>query len=59
MGLEIIKGMFDYTDEELLDQFHFNLLTAHALGLENLGDLTMSERTIYYNRARLLAQIYH
>lgn len=46
--------MFDYTDEELLDQFHFNLLTARALGQENLGDITLSERTIYYNRERLL-----
>src|SRR4030042_5047059 len=54
VGLEIIKMMFDYTDEELLDQFHFNLLTARALGQENLGDITMSERTLYYNRARLL-----
>ncbi len=54
VGLEIIKGMFDYTDEELLDQFHFNLLTARALGQDNLGDLTLSERTLYYNRKRLL-----
>jgi hypothetical protein len=28
VGLEIIKWMFDYTDQELLEQFHFNLLTA-------------------------------
>lgn len=54
VGLEIIKGIFDYTDEELLDQFHFSLLTARALGQENLGDITLSERTIYYNRERLL-----
>jgi hypothetical protein len=54
VGLEIIKGMFDYTDEELLDQFHFNLLIARALGQDNLGDITLSERTIYYNRERLL-----
>jgi hypothetical protein len=54
VGLEILKGMFDYTDEELLDQFHFNLLIARALGQDNLGDLTLSERTIYYNRERLL-----
>lgn len=54
VGLEILKGMFDYTDEELLDQFHFNLLTARALGQENLGDITLSERTLYYNRERLL-----
>jgi len=55
VGLEILKGMFDYTDEELIDQFHFNLLTARALGQDNLGDITLSERTIYYNRERLLA----
>jgi len=54
VGLEILKGMFDYTDEELLDQFHFNLLTARALGQDNLGDITLSERTLYYNRERLL-----
>lgn len=54
VGLEIIKGMFDYTDAEMLDQFHFNLLTAYAVGQENLGELTLSERTIYYNRKRLL-----
>src|SRR3972149_1241610 len=32
VGLEIIKWMHDYTDEELLDEFHFNLLVARALG---------------------------
>ena len=54
VGLEVIKGKFDYTDEELLEQFHFNLLTAYALGLESLGEVTLSERTLYYNRKRLL-----
>jgi len=54
VGLEIIKWAFDYTDEELLEQFHFNLLMAYALGLENLGEVTLAERTIYYNRKRLL-----
>lgn len=54
VALEIIKAMFDYTDAELLEQFHFNLLTAYAVGQENLGELTLAERTIYYNRKRLL-----
>ena len=54
VGLEVIKWMFDYTDQELLEQFHFNLLTAYALGQENLGEVTLCERTIYYNRERLL-----
>ena len=55
VGLEAIKWKFDYTDAELLEQFHFNLLTAHAVGLENLGEVTLAERTLYYNRSRLLA----
>jgi hypothetical protein len=54
VGLEVIKWKFDYTDAELLEQFHFNLLMAYALGLENLGEVTLSERTLYYNRKRLL-----
>ena len=54
IGLEIIKGMNDLTDEELLEQFHFNVLTAHAVGLEGLGEVTVCARTLYYNRARLL-----
>lgn len=55
VGLEILKGQFDYTDEELIRQFHFDLLTAYALGQEGLGELTVCIRTIYYNRERLLA----
>jgi len=55
VGLEILKGQFDYTDEELLRHFHFDLLTAYALGQEGLGELTVCIRTLYYNRGRLLA----
>ena len=54
VGLEIIKGLYDYTDEELMHQWHFNLLTAYALGEEGLGELTLCIRTVYYNRERLL-----
>ena len=54
VGLEILKGQFDYTDEELMRQFHFDLLTAYALGQEGLGELTVCIRTMYYNRERLL-----
>jgi len=55
IGLEILKSQFDYTDEELVRQFHFDLLTAYALGQEGLGELTVCIRTIYHNRERLLA----
>lgn len=54
VGLEILKWISDYTDEEMVDQFSFNLLCARALGQDNLGDITLSERTVYYNRQRLL-----
>jgi DNA-binding transcriptional regulator YhcF (GntR family) len=54
VGLEILKEMFDYTDQELMEQFHFNFLTAYALGQDNLGEVTLCDRTIYYNRERLL-----
>ncbi|MGB9879498.1 MAG: transposase, partial [Anaerolineae bacterium] len=54
VGLEILKALFDWTDEEMLLSFHFDLLTCYALGIENLGELTLAPRTIYYNRRRLL-----
>ena len=54
VGLEILKEMFDYTDQELMEQFHFNYLTAYALGQDNIGEVTLCDRTIYYNRERLL-----
>jgi len=54
VGLEIIKYIKDYTDEQLMHQWHFNLLTAYALGQEGLGELTLCIRTVYYNRERLL-----
>lgn len=54
VGLEIIRWMFDYTDEEVIDHFHFNLLVARALGQDNLGEITLCERTLQYNRKRLV-----
>jgi hypothetical protein len=54
VGLEILKEMFDYTDQELMEQFHFNYLTVYALGQDNIGEVTLCDRTIYYNRERLL-----
>ena len=50
-----LKGLFDYTDQELPQQFHFNLLTAYAVGQDDWGAVTLCERRLYYNRERLLA----
>lgn len=54
VGLEILKELFVWTDEELFGQFHFNLQTCYALGLEDLGKVTLADRTLYYNRSRLV-----
>ena len=54
VGLEILKGLFNWTDWEMLEQVHFNYAVAYALGLEALGAQTVGARTIYYNRRRLL-----
>ncbi len=54
VSLEMLKELFDLTDEELLEQFHFNYLFAHALGLEGLGELSVCRRTLNYIRNRLL-----
>ena len=54
LGLEIIKELFDYRDEELLRAFHLNLEVAYALGLNDLGLCSISDRTLYYFRSRVL-----
>lgn len=54
VGLEIMKQLFNWSDEELLSHFHFDLQTCYALGIENLGEVTLSPRTIYYNRKRIV-----
>ena len=53
-SLEIMKELFNLSDEQLLEQFHFNYLTAHAVGLEGLGELSVCRRTLNYIRSRLL-----
>lgn len=54
LGLEVIKELFDYRDEELLRGFHLNLEVAYALGLNDLGEYAISERTLYYFRSKVL-----
>jgi hypothetical protein len=54
IGLEIIKYISNYSDNELLDQYHFNLLTSYAVGQDELGSNPLSIRTLYNNRARIV-----
>jgi len=53
LGLEYIKHLFNYTDDELIENFYFNYLVSYALGVRNLGDKNLAERTLYYFRERV------
>lgn len=55
VGLEIIKHMFDYTDKELMDQYYFNYQVQYALGIRNIGEKYLGERTLYDFRERLIS----
>ena len=54
VGLEIIKQLFNYTDDELLGAFHTDLRVMYALGLEDPGDVNLAPRTLYYFRENLV-----
>jgi hypothetical protein len=53
VSLEILKELFGLTDEELLERFHFDNLFFLALGLECIGEKTISDRAFYYMRSRV------
>ncbi len=55
VALEIIKHFRDYTDEELIEEFFFNLQIKWALGIRDIGDCPIAERTLYEFRERLYA----
>jgi hypothetical protein len=57
MSLEIIKNMFGYTDQELIEQFYFNFQVNYALGIRNLGEVYLAERTLYEFRERVYRHI--
>ena len=53
LSLEFIKHLFDYTDEELIDQFYYNYQVAYALGIQTLGEINLAPRTLYHFRSRI------
>lgn len=55
VALEIIKHFRDYTDEELIEEFFFNLQIKWALGIRDIGECPIAERTLYEFRERLYA----
>lgn len=54
VSLMIIQEVFDLTDEKLKEGYHFDLRINNALGKENLGMDTLSLKTIYNFRQRIL-----
>lgn len=55
VGMLILKEGFGWSDEELFEAVHFNLLVRRALGLLNLTDEVPVESTYYLFKQRLYA----
>src|SRR4030042_1167182 len=53
VGLEFMKAGFGWSDEELYDEFLFNVQVRYALGYHELGVGEFDLRTLYYFRQRL------
>ena len=53
VGMLILKEGFGWSDEELFEAVHFNLLVRRALGLMNLTDEVPVESTYYLFKQRL------
>ena len=51
--LEAIKHLFDYTDEEILEQYSYNYQVNYAVGILTLGELPLAPRTFYEFRERV------
>jgi len=52
-GLDIIKELKGYTDEELLQKFHFDYQVMYSLGIRKFGSTELGIRTLYYFRKRV------
>lgn len=53
VGLEMLKAGNGWTDEELYDNFCYDLQVRYALGYRQLGEGDFDLRTLYYFRERL------
>jgi hypothetical protein len=55
VGALIIKELFGYTDDEMLDQVRFNIQIQNALRLTSADEIPFSDRTM----SRLREKVYH
>ena len=53
VALEVLKGGYGWSDEELYDHFNFDLQVRYALGLHDFHEGDFGLRTLYYFRERL------
>jgi hypothetical protein len=53
VGLEMLKSHFNWSDEEMMENYYFNIQVRYALGYRNLGTGYFVLRTIYNFRDRL------
>ena len=53
VGLEVLKAIYDLSDEELMTHYHFNYLYHKAFGIDDINCYSFSIRTLYYFRKRL------
>lgn len=53
VGLEFMKSGFGWSDEQLYDEFLYNVQIRYALGYHKLGEGEFDLRTLYYFRQRL------
>lgn len=53
VGLEVLKSGFGWSDDELYNEYTFNVLVRYALGIHELGESDFDIRTMYNFRQRL------
>lgn len=53
VGLEALKAGFGWSDQELYENYCYNLQVRYALGYDRLGDGDFEIRSLYYFRERL------
>jgi len=53
VSLELIKHLFNYSDEQIMEQYRFNIAVRTALGIRDFRSSPITIRTLSNFRARL------
>jgi len=57
IGLEVLKQLFDVSDLELFELFHFDVRYLKAFDIKAVGDVDLADRTYYNFRERVVNYI--